>query len=78
MLTKVCDDCPCFNWNSEYGSKCNLGYIIEVGKDGYSSDVCELESIRYGGKYEFRPTLRAVDPPSALVSAADSENSAGN
>jgi hypothetical protein len=75
----ICDGCPCFNYDYENGSTCNLKFaIIPSNVADYESDVCELESVSYGGKYEFRPTLRAVDPPSALVGGGNSENSAGN
>jgi len=79
MAKVICDGCPCVN-NGDEGTTCNVGYALAVSRRSdifYEADDCELESVRWSVG-EFRPTLRAVDPPLALPSADDNQKSAGN
>lgn len=51
--------------------------MFEAYKEGFQAAI-EALKYSYAAIDEIRPTLRAVDPPSALVGGGNSENSAGN
>lgn len=78
MAKVFCKGCPCVNSDYESDTSCNIGYDLQyIGNGVMIADDCELESVKWSVG-EFRPTLRAVDPPLALPSADDNQNSAGN
>lgn len=57
----------------DFGSRCYWH-----GEDTGDYDMQSVDELLEDLWQEFSPTLRAVDPPSALVGGGDSENSAGN
>ena len=62
----------------EIKHKKNIAVYVDVFLQNENGEVYKLHTAMFEHELEICPTLRAVDPPSALVGGRDSENSAGN
>ena len=72
---RYCDNCETHLDDEDYVSYGSWSYTCHDCGFVYRHGLGVSEQIE---KFNSRSTLRAVDPPSALVGGGDSENTAGN